>query len=48
MLSGLQYFVVIELKLNGKTFEPKFYTSLQKSFEVMDKIVIPIRYCDLS
>jgi hypothetical protein len=28
--------------------EPKFYTNLQKTFEVNEKITFSIRYCDLS
>lgn len=45
---SLQYFMVVELRVNGVPVEPKFYTNLQKNFEVNEKITFPIRYCDLS
>ena len=40
--------MIVELRLNGKPFEPKFYTGLHKTFEVNEKIVIPMRYNDLA
>lgn len=45
---SLQYFMVVELRVNGVPVEPKFYTNLQRNFEVSEKITFPIRYCDLS
>jgi Phosphoinositide 3-kinase C2 len=40
--------MVVELRLNGRPFEPNFFTSLKKNFEIKEKIIIPIKYCDLS
>lgn len=44
----MRYFLVVELHLNGYPFEPKFYTSLQKSYEINERIILPLRYCDLA
>lgn len=48
MLSPLQYFMVVELTLNGTPFEPKFYTGLQKTMDINEKVILPLRYCDLA
>jgi Phosphoinositide 3-kinase C2 len=40
--------MVVELKLNGKTLEPKLFTTLQRAFEVNEKLIFPLRYCDLA
>jgi hypothetical protein len=39
---------VIELSLNNKDFDPKFYTQIQNSYEINEKIIFPVRYCDLA
>lgn len=44
----MQYFCVVELRLNGTPFEPKFFTSLHKTFEINERLTIPLRYCDLA
>ena len=43
-----QYFIIIELSLNSKVFEPTFYSGIHNTFEVGEKIIFPIRYCDLA
>ena len=40
--------MIIQLSLNNKIFEPKFYTGIQSSLELSEKIIFPIRYCDLA
>lgn len=40
--------MIIELKLNGTSFEPKFYTTLHKTYDINEKIIMPMRYCDLA
>jgi hypothetical protein len=42
------YFVIVELSLNNQIFEPKLYTSLVNSYEIGEKIIFPIKYCDLA
>ena len=40
--------MIIELSLNNQVFEPKFYTGIQNSYDIEEKIIIPIRYSDLA
>jgi hypothetical protein len=40
--------MIVELIMNGRPFEPKFFTALKSGFEFNEKIIIPISYCDLS
>ena len=40
--------MVVELKLNGVMFEPTYFTTLKKSFDINEKIVFPMKYCDLA
>ena len=40
--------MVVEIILNNKSLEPKFYTGIQGAFEINDKIIFPLRYCDLA
>jgi hypothetical protein len=40
--------MVIELSLNNQVFEPKFYTGIQISLDIEEKIIMPVRYCDLA
>jgi hypothetical protein len=40
--------MVVEIKLNGIKFEPSYFTPLKKSFDINEKIVFPMRYCDLA
>jgi hypothetical protein len=39
---------VVELRLNGKPFQPNFFTGLKKNYEIKEKIIIPVKYCDLA
>mmetsp|Transcript_44427 Transcript_44427/g.43098 ORF Transcript_44427/g.43098 Transcript_44427/m.43098 type:complete len:105 (-) Transcript_44427:2223-2537(-) len=40
--------MVVEMSLNGKPLEPKLYTGINSSYAIKEKMVIPIKYCDLS
>jgi hypothetical protein len=43
-----QYFMIVEISLNNQAFEPKLFTGIRNSFEVGERLVFPLRYCDLS
>lgn len=39
---------MIELSLNNQVFSPKLYTFIRNSYEISEKIIFPLRYCDLA